>query len=53
MITPVCFSPICKNVLYIFIVIEYDKMPTHFLSTWGLETKEQIKLAKYKIRFDL
>ena len=46
MITPVCFSPICE-MSYLFIAIEYDKTPTRFLSTWGPETKEQIKLAKY------
>ena len=41
MITPVCFGPICE------MSCEYDKTPTRFLSAWGPETKEQIKLAKY------
>ena len=41
------FWPYLRNVLYLFIAIEYDKTPTRFLSAWGPETKEQIKLAKY------
>ena len=31
----------------------YGKMQTQFFRALGLETEEQIKLAKDKIRFDL
>ena len=53
MITPVCFGPICEMSCNLFIAIEHDKTSTRFLSAWGPETKEQIKLAKYLMRFDL
>ena len=42
-----CVLAHLRNVLYLFIAIEYDKTPTRFLSAWGPETKEQIKLVKY------
>lgn len=44
-ITPKCFNPNSKKVLQLFIAIENGAL--------ALETEEQIKLNKNKIRFDL
>jgi len=44
-ITPKCFNPNSKEVLQLFIAIENGAL--------ALETEEQIKLNKNKIRFDL
>ena len=43
-ITPKCFKPNSKKVLQLFIAIENGAL--------ALETEEQIKLNKNKIRFD-
>ena len=47
------FSSYFENALQLFTAIEYGKTQTGFVSALGLETEEQIKLAKKKIHFDL
>jgi len=52
MITPFCFSPICKMSCLFLSQLNIQNIDM-FFSAWGPETKEQIKLAKYYIRFKL
>lgn len=49
---PTFFSALFENVLLLFTWVQYDKTQTPFFSALSPETRDQIKLVKYKIGFE-